>query len=96
MKSGVCIVCSKPFKSSAYWFLMKKTDFPDKCSGCRLANRDRMRRALEGRAPDSDDEFISKRLNDAKFARPQKTFVELFGDADKNFPSLPPQTDDKQ
>lgn len=27
---------------------MKKTDFPDKCSACRLLNRDKMRAALEG------------------------------------------------
>jgi hypothetical protein len=26
---------------------MKKTDFPDKCSGCRLLNREKMRAALE-------------------------------------------------
>ena len=29
---------------------MKKTDFPDKCSGCRLLNREKMRAALEGEA----------------------------------------------
>jgi hypothetical protein len=29
---------------------MKKTDFPDKCSPCRLANREKMRAALEGTA----------------------------------------------
>jgi hypothetical protein len=29
---------------------MKKTDFPDKCSPCRLANREKMRAALEGGA----------------------------------------------
>ena len=40
-------MCGKNFKSSAYWFLRKKTDFPDKCSGCRLANRDRMRQQIE-------------------------------------------------
>jgi hypothetical protein len=44
-------MCSKSFKSSAYWFLMKKTDFPDKCSACRLANRERMRLELEGKDP---------------------------------------------
>ena len=27
---------------------MKKTDFPDKCSECRLLNREKMRAALEG------------------------------------------------
>ena len=27
---------------------MKKTDFPDKCSGCRLLNREKMRAELEG------------------------------------------------
>ena len=30
---------------------MKKTDFPDKCSPCRLANREKMRAALEGGVP---------------------------------------------
>lgn len=47
MKRGTCVVCGKDFKSSTYWFLMKKTDFPDKCSACRLANRDLKRRELE-------------------------------------------------
>jgi hypothetical protein len=41
-------MCGARFKSSAYWFLMKKTDFPDKCSACRLANREKMRAELEG------------------------------------------------
>ena len=55
MKKGKCVMCSKEFKSSAYWFLMKKTDFPDKCSACRLANRDRMRKELdEGAVPNPD------------------------------------------
>lgn len=47
-KTANCSICGKGFKSSAYWFLMKKTDFPDKCSSCRLANREKMRAALEG------------------------------------------------
>jgi hypothetical protein len=50
-KSKNCSWCSKSFKSSAYWFLMKKTDFPDKCSGCRLLNREKMRAALETSEP---------------------------------------------
>lgn len=49
-KTANCSICGKGFKSSAYWFLMKKTDFPDKCSPCRLANREKMRAALEGGA----------------------------------------------
>ena len=51
-KTANCSICGKGFKSSAYWFLMKKTDFPDKCSPCRLANREKMRAALEGIAPE--------------------------------------------
>jgi len=47
MKQGVCCMCQATFKSSVYWFRMKKTDFPDKCSGCRLKNRERMRKELE-------------------------------------------------
>lgn len=36
-KKGFCIDCGASFMSSAYWFFMKKTDFPVRCSGCRLA-----------------------------------------------------------
>ena len=32
MRAGTCETCGAGFKSSAYWFLMKKTDFPAKCS----------------------------------------------------------------
>lgn len=52
-KTASCSICGKSFKSSAYWFLMKKTDFPDKCSPCRLANREKMRAALEGGGTDA-------------------------------------------
>jgi hypothetical protein len=34
---------------------MKKTDFPDKCSACRLLNRDKMRAALESKASKKKD-----------------------------------------
>ena len=41
-------MCTKSFRSSAYWFLMKKSDFPDKCPPCRLANREKLRATLNG------------------------------------------------
>ncbi len=60
-KSGTCETCGKGFKSSAYWFQMKKTDFPTKCSGCRLANREKMRAELEGRVqPEKRDQRRGK------------------------------------
>ena len=62
MKAGTCEDCGKGFKSSAYWFLMKKTDFPVKCSGCRLANRERMRRELYGEDAGSEDENKKKKV----------------------------------
>jgi hypothetical protein len=56
-------MCGKTFKSSAYWFQMKKTDFPDKCSACRLANRERMRAELEGTSPAATQQEESKAQN---------------------------------
>lgn len=46
-KSGKCIDCKSTFQSSEYWFMMKRTDFPVRCSKCRLENRNRMRLELE-------------------------------------------------
>jgi len=51
LKTANCKVCGKPFKSSAYWFLIKKSDFPDKCCPCRLDEREKMRAELEGILP---------------------------------------------
>lgn len=47
MKSADCIDCGKTFTSSEYWFLMKRTDFPIRCSKCRRIRRDRLRKELE-------------------------------------------------
>ncbi len=55
-------MCGAGFKSSAYWFFMKKTDFPDMCCGCRLTTREKMRAELEGRP------FVSDK-------KPQNEFV---------------------
>lgn len=41
---------------------MKKTDFPDKCSPCRLANREKMRAALEGILLNEEERKESKSL----------------------------------
>jgi vacuole morphology and inheritance protein 14 len=48
MKEGVCVnnSCGERFRSSEYWFKMKRTDFPDLCSKCRAERRDRMRNEL--------------------------------------------------
>ena len=43
-KQGICIDCNSSFRSSEYWFMMKRTDFPVRCSKCRLENRNRMRK----------------------------------------------------
>ena len=48
-------MCGKKFKSSAYWFLMKKSEFPDTCCACRLADRERMRAELQGIELSIDD-----------------------------------------
>ena len=47
MQPGTCIDCSSSFRSSEYWFKMKRTDFPVRCSKCRLENRNKMRKDLE-------------------------------------------------
>ena len=85
MKAGVCETCGAGFKSSAYWFQMKKTDFPVKCSPCRLANRDRMRQALEGGNEVSQDQHDSRTKS-----KPQRQgdFKSLTSDMDANFPPL--------
>jgi len=71
---------------------MKKTDFPVKCSGCRLANRDRMRRELEGIAPDSDDEKLAqmKKFGGAssKSTIAKQAFKDIWENLESNFPCL--------
>jgi hypothetical protein len=46
MKKGYCKECNKQFMSSEYWFLMKKTDFPELCSEHRLMKRNKLRDEL--------------------------------------------------
>ena len=51
---------------------MKKTDFPDKCSPCRLANREKMRAALEGvvltaeRSKEAQSQYVIEIKEDIK------------------------------
>ena len=59
---------------------MKKTDFPDKCSACRLANRDRMRQELATGGTFYVDKPREK----------QGKFEDIAGQVDVNFPTLPP------
>jgi len=47
MLQEYCIDCGKSFYSSEYWFKMKRTDFPVRCSRCRLENRNRLRKENE-------------------------------------------------
>eukprot|EP00825_Cyclidium_porcatum_P036758 TRINITY_DN3946_c0_g1_i1.p1 TRINITY_DN3946_c0_g1~~TRINITY_DN3946_c0_g1_i1.p1 ORF type:complete len:575 (-),score=85.89 TRINITY_DN3946_c0_g1_i1:473-2197(-) len=47
MKDGKCCDCGKSFRSSEYWFLMKRTDFPVRCSDCRRKLREKKRQDLE-------------------------------------------------
>ena len=47
MVGGNCIDCKSSFRSSEYWFKMKRTDFPVRCSRCRLENRNKLRMELE-------------------------------------------------
>lgn len=58
MSKGRCIDCKQDFRSSEYWFIMKRTDFPIRCPNCRRANRDKMRSELE-----QDKEINESRLN---------------------------------
>lgn len=46
MKPGKCIDCGGNFNSSEYWFKMKRSDFPIRCSKCRLKRRDLLRSQL--------------------------------------------------
>ena len=36
MKHGTCVVCNSEFKCSAYYYEMKRSEFPDKCYPCRV------------------------------------------------------------
>jgi hypothetical protein len=47
MKRGSCVDCKATFYSSAYWFEMKKSPFPDRCCNCRYAERAMLRGTLE-------------------------------------------------
>ncbi|KAL4478423.1 hypothetical protein ABPG74_006658 [Tetrahymena malaccensis] len=47
LKSASCTSCKTTFKSSTYWFLMKRTDFPELCGPCRKLRRERMRAELK-------------------------------------------------
>jgi hypothetical protein len=47
MKSAQCSLCNRRFSSSAYWFKMKRADFPVNCYDCRQSERERMRIELE-------------------------------------------------
>jgi Alpha-kinase family len=46
MKEGKCATCGSSFRSSEYWFNMKRTEFPTLCSKCRLERRNKMREDL--------------------------------------------------
>jgi hypothetical protein len=35
MKESRCKVCSRSFKFSSYWYMMKKSDVPEACHQCR-------------------------------------------------------------
>lgn len=58
MKEGKCIDCSSTFRSSEYWFKMKRTDFPVRCSKCRLENRNKLRKAIKENEGKMEEEFI--------------------------------------
>lgn len=47
VRSEKCIDCKSAFQSSEYWFRMKRTDFPVRCSKCRLENRNKLRSQLD-------------------------------------------------
>ena len=38
VREAACTICKFKFMSSAYWFKMKKTDFPEHCLTCRQAS----------------------------------------------------------
>lgn len=86
-KKANCVDCSKEFKSSAYWFQMKKTDFPTKCSACRLANREKMRAQLEGTYVAMEDQSERSTVKNAQ--APQQAFDKIIHDWESNFPALP-------
>jgi hypothetical protein len=98
MKSAQCEKCRATFKSSAYWFLRKKTDFPTLCSACRLERRERMRTALEG----GGNVAAAQVTQPSRFALPkssskeQESFHLLIGELEKNFPLLLSVSDEKK
>lgn len=66
---------------------MKKTDFPNKCSGCRLANRDKMRRELAGDNCELGIESTS-RFSEKKKNGNTHNFKSMWEDLNTNFPEL--------
>ncbi len=70
MKEGTCKMCGLLFRSSAYWFLMKKSDFPDTCAPCRLATREKLRAQLDGvKQPAKESEYLIEVRTGAKGAK---------------------------
>jgi hypothetical protein len=76
-KEADCKLCGKHFKSSAYWFQMKKANFPDQCCACRLSERERMRGELEGIfQPEKQCEYIIE-MKEAKGKHGKKKIAGL-------------------
>jgi hypothetical protein len=54
-KGASCSMCKKFFKSSAYVYKMKRTDFPDKCQKCTQENRNELRGEFYANNGDEND-----------------------------------------
>jgi len=48
MKKGKCEDCSNEYQCSAYYYEMKRSDFPTQCFHCRVAERAQKRYELDG------------------------------------------------
>ena len=86
VRPGTCKICNKVFKSSGYWFLRKRADFPVLCSMCRLDDRDRMRKELAYGYVNPID--YGRGLM-ATTTKRQEAFTKIISDKERNFPTLP-------
>jgi hypothetical protein len=85
MQIANCSLCKRRFTSSAYWFKMKRTDFPINCYNCRLSERERMRKEIEATGSFSTVKGAS--INKTPSAE-QVAYHNMISDKDSYFPTL--------
>jgi hypothetical protein len=74
MTKGTCSVCNEEYRCSAYYYEMKRSEFPDKCYKCRVQERSDLRGELEGGWIDTKEKQKIKNMltESKKFSNNQK------------------------